>query len=43
VLGIDAHAGAISAATMLVAEQGFAVAEFRVADAALSLPFPDFS
>lgn len=43
VLGIDAHAGAISAATMLVAEQGVAVAEFRVADAARSLPFPDLS
>ena len=43
VLGIDSHAGAISAATMLVAEKGFAAAEFRVADATRSLPLPDVS
>ena len=41
VLGIDAHASAISAATMLAAEEGLAGAEFQVADAARSLPFPD--
>ncbi len=43
VLGIDAHAGAISAATMLAAEQGLAIAEFRVEDATRSLPLPDAS
>lgn len=43
VLGIDAHAGAISAATTLVAGQGFDIAEFRVVDATRSLPLPDVS
>jgi SAM-dependent methyltransferase len=44
VLGVDVHPSAIEAAAALAAERGLTkAAEFRVADAALPLPFPDDS
>src|SRR5262245_12665829 len=44
VAGVDLHPAAIAAATALAAARGLAgVADFRLADASVPLPFPDES